>query len=256
MLSNAISERVFSLQNHIKGPRSTKMHTLTLSHRIRVASDAPPMASDASDILAAVVTDDFWSSFTPTPARAIGAVASLLVRRKRSAAVAADRQSAKEARLDGTANRDLAGDGSETLTSRVEFLHDQFRSKAGQPTEITERLVGGLMAKLMVREEGGIRSEEWVVGRLKSCKAIRVALPQGGAMTSALLFLWQALNRQGHATGDLLTDLSLDISSCGSTKEWVMVEPKPVARGSTRGRSRGRGRGRGNARGRARGGKQ
>ena len=30
MLSNAVSERVFSLQNHIKGDRSTRMTTTTL----------------------------------------------------------------------------------------------------------------------------------------------------------------------------------------------------------------------------------
>jgi predicted ribosome quality control (RQC) complex YloA/Tae2 family protein len=37
-LNNAISQRVFSLQNHIKGDRSTRMETITLDRRIRIAS--------------------------------------------------------------------------------------------------------------------------------------------------------------------------------------------------------------------------
>ena len=36
--------------------------------------------------------------------------------------------------------------------------------------------------------------------------------------------------------GIVLTDLQLDLLSCGPTREWVMVEPKPVAPRSRAGR--------------------
>ena len=222
-------------------------------HRIRVSSDAPPIASAAASRLVATVTDVFWSSFTPTPARALGTAAGLLVRQKRSAEAAARNQAAKEARLDGSANRALAGDGSDVLTSRVEFSHARFRTKTTQPIEVTAKLCGGLMAKLMVHTEAGVRTEEWSVGRLKSAKPVRVAMPQGGATVVALLFVWQALDSAGRASGDLLCDLSLDVMSCGPTREWVMVEPQRIGLNSTRGRSRGRGRrsgGKGRAQGR------
>ena len=60
MLSNACCERGFSLQNHIKGPRSTRMDTSMLSYRIRVASQAPSVSS--ADALAFVedITDTYW----------------------------------------------------------------------------------------------------------------------------------------------------------------------------------------------------
>jgi hypothetical protein len=194
MLSNAISERVFSLQNHIKGVRSTRMDTTTLDIRIRVASDAPPISSDAADTLDATVTDAYWSSFSPAPSRAAGAAAALLVRRKRSEEVAATKQAAKMARIDGSENQVLTGDDSAALTKRVEFSHERFRAKNVQPTEVTGDLTSGLMAKLMVSIDDDGRTETWEVGRLKSAKEVRVVLPQGGTAVSCYIFVWQALD--------------------------------------------------------------
>jgi hypothetical protein len=85
-----------------------------------------------------------------------------------------------------------------------------------------------MMAKLMMETEGETRTEKWEVGRLKSAKKISVALPQGGTTVAAFLFTWQALNAGGRASGDVLTDLSLDLAGCGPKGEWVMVELKHV----------------------------
>ena len=37
----------------------------------------------------------------------------------------------------------------------------------------------------------------------------------------------------GRASGDVLTDLSLDLAGCGPKGEWVMVEPKPIVLGKS-----------------------
>jgi hypothetical protein len=55
--SRRTRQRVFSLQNHIMGIRSTRVDTTTPDQRIRVASDAPPMSSDMADTLVASFTD-------------------------------------------------------------------------------------------------------------------------------------------------------------------------------------------------------
>ena len=135
MLSNACSERGFSLQNHIKGARSTRMDTNTLSHRIRVAAQAPSVSSDKADLFVANVTDAYWASFKSVPARAISAAASVEARRKRSQEVAAGKIVTKLARIDGSSNRTLGGD-CDAAPCRVEFMHDTYRVKANQPAEI------------------------------------------------------------------------------------------------------------------------
>ena len=60
-----------------------------------------------------------------------------------------------------------------------------------------------------------------------------MALPEGGVTTSAFIFTWQALDVAGRASGDVLTDLSLDLAGCGPKGEWVMVEPKPIVLGKS-----------------------
>ena len=220
------------------------METITLCQRIRVSTDAPHLSSDDEDALVAAVTDAYWSSFKPTPNRAKSAAASIAVRQKRSAEAAAATQTAKVARIDGSANNELPGDSSDTLTGRVEFSNATYRAKIIQPTGVTHDLVGKLLAKLVVlTDDAGVRTEAWEVGRVRSVKDVTVALPQGGATTSAFLFVWQMLNRGGIATGDVIPDMSLDVTACGPTREWAMVEPKPVT-GRGRGRARGRRRGR------------
>ena len=92
-----------------------------------------------------------------------------------------------------------------------------------------DKLVGRMMAKLMVETEGDTRTEKWEVGRLKSHRKVSVALPEGGTTVAAFLFTWQALNAGGRASGDVLTDLSLDLAGCGPKGEWVMVEPKIIS---------------------------
>ena len=89
------------------------------------------------------------------------------------------------------------------------------------------------MAKLMIETEGDTRTEKWEVGRIKSAKKISVALPQGGTTVAAFLFTWQALDAGGRASGNMLTDLSLDLAGCGPKGEWVQVEPKPIAMGKS-----------------------
>ena len=64
------------------------------------------------------------------------------------------------------------------------------------------------MAKLMVVTEGQTRTEKWEVGRLKSHKKINVALPQGGVTVAAFLYVWQALDPGGRASGTLLWECS------------------------------------------------
>ena len=74
------------------------------------------------------------------------------------------------ARIDGSANQELAGDDSAALTGRVEFSHERFRAKTFQPTEVTADLSSGLMAKLVIDTDDDGRTETWQVGRLKSAK--------------------------------------------------------------------------------------
>ena len=236
MLGNACSERGFSLQNYLKGPLSTRMTTATLSHRIRDAAQAPRVSSDKADAFVADVTDAYWASFKAVPARATSAAASSDLRRKRGQEAAAEKRAKKLARIDGSSNRALGGD-CDAMPCRVEFSHDTYRVKASQPVEINSSLVGGLMAKLMVDTEGGISTERWEVGRVKKAVEVKVPLPEGGTTVSAFLFHWQAL-----CSRVLLTDLQLDLSSCGPVREWVMVEPKPITPRSNAGRPKGKGR--------------
>ena len=170
-------------------------------------------------------------------------------RQKRAAENAAAAQAAKMARLDGSANKELAGDGSAVLTGRVEFSSARFRVKAVQPTVVSQGLVGGMLAKIFIVANGdGVRTEVWDVGRLKAVKEISVTLPQGGAAVSALLFVWQALNKADKAAGLIINDMSLKVAGCGRNREWVMVEPTPIGL-NTAGRGRPPGRGRGGGRG-------
>ena len=235
MLSNACCERGFSLQNHIKGPRSTRMDSTTLSNRIRVAAQAPSISSGESLNFVANVTDAYWDSFNPVPARAIGAAASAQARRKRGQETAATREAEKIARIDGSSNIPL---GDECIPAaalqRVEFSSERYRVKETQPAQINSSLEGGMMAKLIVStEEDGTRKEFWEVGRVKKSKEIKVPLPEGGTTVSAFLFHWQAFKfdslDRASLSGIVLTDLQLDLLGCGPTREWVMVEPKPVA---------------------------
>ena len=88
------------------------------------------------------------------PARAAGAAAAHEARRKRGAEIAAEKQAAKEARIDGSANRAIdGGDGNAELTARIEFSSDKYQAKTTQPTEVTDALVDGLMAKLIEQGE-------------------------------------------------------------------------------------------------------
>ena len=105
------------------------------------------------------------------------------------------KQVAKTARIGGSSNEEL-DDGSKELTStaRVGFSSEKFQVKPQQPVEINDKLVGGMMAKLIVATEGQTRTEKWEVGRLKSHKKINVALPQGGVTVAAFLYGWQALD--------------------------------------------------------------
>ena len=75
---------------------------------------------------------------------------------------------------------------------------------------------------------------------MKSSKEIKVAPPEGGTTVSAYRFTWQKLDAAGRATGDMLTDLSLDLAGCGPKGEWAMVEPKPIAITDGRGRKKRR----------------
>ena len=102
---------------------------------------------------------------------------------------------------------------------------------------------------LMVDSDEEGRTETWEVGRLKSVKEVNINLPQGGTTVVALIFVWQALDAAGRMTltGSILTDLSLDVAGCGTTGEWVMIEPKLIGLNSGRGRG-GRARGRGSGR--------
>ena len=156
------------------------------------------------------------------------------VRREKGpgAVAAAAKATAKAARISGSANEQL-DDGSKELTARVEFSSEKYQAKAQQPSEVGDRLIGGMMAKLMIETEGDTRTEKWEVGRIKSAKKISVALPQGGTTVAAFLFTWQALDAGGRASGNMLTDLSLDLAGCGPKGEWVMVEPKPIAMGKS-----------------------
>ena len=111
----------------------------------------------------------------------------------------------------------------------MEFSSEKYQVKPKQPGVVDDKIVGGMMGKLAVDIEGQTRTERWEVGRVKSTREIKVALPEGGTTVSAYLFTWQKLDAAGRASGDILTDLSLDLAGCGPKGEWVMVEPKPIA---------------------------
>ena len=232
MLSNASCERGFSKQNDLKGVRSTRMETTTLSIRMRVAFDVPELSPGAANALVVTVTEAYWSGITAVPARAAGAAASHAVRRAKGAAAATEKATAKAARIDGSANKQL-DDGSKELTARAEFSSEKYQAKQQQPAAVDDKLVGGMMAKLMVETDGDTRTEIWEVGRLKSHKKVAVTLPQGGTTAAAFLFTWQALDAAGRASGDVLTDLSLDLAGCGPKGEWIMVEPKRIQLGKS-----------------------
>ena len=100
----------------------------------------------------------FWASFKAVPARAISAAASAAARRKHGRKIAATNQAEKQARIDGSSNRALGGDCN-TTPRRVEFASDKYRAKETQPAQIDGSLVGYLMAKLMVSENGGVQAE-------------------------------------------------------------------------------------------------
>ena len=213
-----------------------------LSYRIRVASQAPSLSSAEALTFSEDITDAYWRSFKPVPARAISAEALAQARQICGREIAASKEAAKAARIDGSSNMPL-GDDCVAIAPprRVEFSSERFRVKETQPTHINGSLVGGMMAKLMVTlKEDGTRTEWWEVGRVKKTKPIAVTLPEGGTVVSAFLFHWQAFkfDSRGRAslTGDVLTDLQLDLLSCGPTREWAMIEPKPVAPRSRAGR--------------------
>ena len=134
----------------------------------------------------------------------------------------------KEARIDGSSNEEI-DDGSKEMAARVEFSSEKYQVKPKQPGVVDDKIVGGMMGKLAVDIEGQTRTERWEVGRVKSTREIKVALPEGGTTVSAYLFTWQKLDAAGRASGDILTDLSLDLAGCGPKGEWAMVEPKPIA---------------------------
>ena len=193
-------------------------------HSVAVKLSFENVPAHICDKQRATVTEAYWSVFTAVPARAAGAAAlytaSHAVRRATGAAAALAKQVAKTARIGGSSNEEL-DDGSKELTStaRVGFSSEKFQVKPQQPVEINDKLVGGMMAKLMVVTEGQTRTEKWEVGRLKSHKKINVALPQGGVTVAAFLYVWQALDSGGKASGSILQDLSLDLAGCGPKGE-------------------------------------
>ena len=104
-----------------------------------------------------------------------------------------EKRKAKDARIDGTANEELA-DGCAELTARVEFFSEKYRLKSRQPATVDDSLVGGMMAKSMVQEvEEGERTETWEIGRLKKTKKISVALLEGGSHPQRLFSLGRRL---------------------------------------------------------------
>ena len=199
---------------------------------MRVGFDVPALSPEAADALVVSVTEAYWSSFTAAPARAAGAAAANTARREKGAVAAVAKATAKAARISGSANEQL-DDGSKELTARVEFSSEKFQVSSRQPAAVNGDLEGRMMAKLMIDREGDTRTEKWEVGRIKKAKEVSVALPEGGKTVAAFLFSWQALDAGGKASGNMLTDLSLDLAGCGPKGEWVMVGPKPIAMGKS-----------------------
>ena len=65
------------------------------------------------------VTEAFWSDIAVAPSRAAGAAAANAVRRGKGEQAAAVKRTAKDARIDGSSNKELE-DGSAELTARLE----------------------------------------------------------------------------------------------------------------------------------------
>ena len=180
MLSNAGCERRFSLANHAKGVLQTVMKTEALIVRMRIASDVPALSPEDTEALVVSVSEAFWSDIAVAPSRAAGAAAANAVRLGKGEQAAAVKRTIKDARIDGSSNKEL-DDGSAELTARLEFSSEKFKAKAShcQPTEVSDSFHGALMANLMIDTEGSIRTEKWEVGRIKKAKKVNVALPEG-----------------------------------------------------------------------------
>ena len=71
-------------------------------------------------------------------------------------AAAAEKATAKAARIDGSTNKQL-NDGSKELTARVEFSSEKYQAKSQQPAAVDGKLAGHMMAKLMVETEGDVK---------------------------------------------------------------------------------------------------
>ena len=147
------------------------------------------------------------------------------MRKASSAARAADAETARCARIDGSSNKKVTGDRSEELTAPVEFIivkvkEAEYIAKDPQPTAITEGLKGCTLAKLTYDET--TRAETWDVGRVRNVIALMAVGPDGQAQPSTHTIKWQiGLTGRGN-----IYDLNVSIDSCGPTREWLVVQSK------------------------------
>ena len=90
-----------------------------------------PSDSDASAVdFAAGASSTYWNGVAAAPLRVNGARAANEKRREQGAVNAAEVQTAKNAKIDGSANAPLANDESERLTPRPPFCSSTHRAKA------------------------------------------------------------------------------------------------------------------------------
>ena len=227
MLGNASCERGFSVQNRLKGPNQNRMDTETLDVRMRIAIHAPHVSDPGAVDFAAKASDAFWLPRRTAPARAVSAAASASKRRATGQAKAADAAAAKQARIDGSSNKEVTGDRSEELTARAEFKSETHVAMDPQPTSITTDLKGAILAKLTYDED--TKTETWDVGRVKDVTALSVTGPDGQAQPNTHTIQWQ-IGLTGR--GDIY-ELHVSIDSCGPKREWLMVKKraaKPAAK--------------------------
>ena len=151
-LSNAISERGFSLMNSTKTKTKASLVNPGLDRKCRTVSLGPTDEDAIAALVDAATVTVFGNT---TPARALGAAASNKVRRSKNEKAAASALTAPEI-IAGKNNATVADDGSsaQSVTAGVPFPTDKYKADVTIP-KLDKTLVGKEVFYLYDDQTGG-----------------------------------------------------------------------------------------------------
>ena len=184
-LANAICERGFSAQNHIKSKRSASMTTTTLDQRIRLYLHAPTNTSDEYPDFAKRSAKAFWRAKPRFANRAKGAHAANAKRRANG-----EEKEKKKKAASSTANVAVGNDGSNDvagLVGRPVFSDDKWKIKPGAPDVSVEKELKNKKAAHWFDEPPG-----WQVGKFK--KMYKVQKPDETGKKVITNYKWHFMN--------------------------------------------------------------